>query len=57
MGEVIEETGADGFLFGNSIDRRSVGEITDGLVPALRRRGLVRTSYDSEIFRENLLAF
>jgi len=57
MGEVIEETGADGYLLGSPIDRRTVSEICDGLVPALRKRGLVRSHYDFSTFRENLLAF
>jgi long-chain alkane monooxygenase len=33
------------------------GTITDGLVPALQRRGLARTSYSHHQFRDNLLAF
>ncbi|MEV1294198.1 NtaA/DmoA family FMN-dependent monooxygenase [Pseudonocardia sp. NPDC049635] len=57
MGEVITETGADGYLIANPIDRRSVSEICDGLVPALRKRGLVRTAYEGATFRDNLLAF
>jgi hypothetical protein len=31
--------------------------VTDGLAPALRRRGLIRDGYEGRTFRENLLAF
>jgi len=58
MGEVMQEVGGDGFLFtqGN-MSRRSVAEITDGLVPALQQRGLVRKKYGHAMFRDNLLEF
>jgi FMN-dependent oxidoreductase (nitrilotriacetate monooxygenase family) len=60
MGKVMAEVGGDGFLFispSMRINRRYVIEITDGLVPALRRRGLVRTRYAHDHFRDNLLDF
>lgn len=60
MGEVMEEIGGDGFLLtcpDGRLNRRYVSEITDGLVPALQRRGLTRTSYTHEQFRDNLLEF
>jgi FMN-dependent oxidoreductase (nitrilotriacetate monooxygenase family) len=60
MGEIMEEIGGDGFLLtnpDNRLNRRYVSEITDGLVPALQRRGLTRTSYTHEQFRDNLLEF
>jgi FMN-dependent oxidoreductase (nitrilotriacetate monooxygenase family) len=60
MGEIMEEVGGDGFLITSPmmrLNRRYVTEITDGLVPALQRRGLVRTSYTYDHFRENLLEF
>ncbi len=58
MAEVMQEIGGDGFLItlGNA-SRRSVAEITDGLVPALQQRGLVRKQYAHQTFRENLLEF
>ena len=40
-----------------NVSRRIVAEVADGLVPALQRRGLVRTSYEFPQFRDNLLAF
>jgi len=58
MGEVIDEIGGDGFLIhAFPLTRRYIAEITDGLVPELQKRGLVRTRYEHEHFRDNLLAF
>jgi len=60
MGEIMDEVGGDGFLLtcpSNRLNRRYVSEITDGLVPALQRRGLTRTGYTFEHFRDNLLEF
>lgn len=58
MGEAMEEVGGDGFLITlPDVSRRSVAEITDGLVPALQQRGLVRRAYEHPQFRDNLLAF
>jgi FMN-dependent oxidoreductase (nitrilotriacetate monooxygenase family) len=58
MGEVMEEVGGDGFLISKRyFNHRYIAEIADGLVPALQRRGLMRTELPHETFRENLLAF
>jgi hypothetical protein len=60
MEGLMDEVGGDGFLITSPVmrlNRRYVTEITDGLVPALRRRGLARTEYTSPYFRDNLLAF
>jgi FMN-dependent oxidoreductase (nitrilotriacetate monooxygenase family) len=58
MAEVMEEVGGDGFLISRPwVDRRYINEVTDGLVPALQKLGLVRTGYAHEHFRDNLLAF
>jgi FMN-dependent oxidoreductase (nitrilotriacetate monooxygenase family) len=57
MGEVMEQVGGDGYLISGETSRRYIGEITEGLVPALQRRGLTRTSYEHESFRDNLMAF
>jgi alkanesulfonate monooxygenase SsuD/methylene tetrahydromethanopterin reductase-like flavin-dependent oxidoreductase (luciferase family) len=60
MGAVMEEVGGDGFLikspFRNN-SRRYTTEITDGLVPALQRRGLVRTQYTRSHLRDTLREF
>jgi long-chain alkane monooxygenase len=60
MGEVMAEVGGDGFLIRNpfhQISRRYIYEIADGLVPALQRRGLVRSAYAKPTLRETLLEF
>ena len=42
MDEAMQEVGGDGFLIAlPNVSRKSVVEITDGLVPALQQRGLV----------------
>ena len=50
-----DEVGGDGFLIAAPVTRRNITEIADGLAPALRRRGLLRTGYEHDTFRENLL--
>ena len=58
MEEIMQEVGGDGFLIVHQwVDRRVIVEVTDGLVPVLQRRGLVRREYDSPYFRGNLFAF
>lgn len=58
MGEIMAEVGGDGFLIAlGDVSRRSVATITDGLVPALQRRGLTKTGYEHAQFRDNLLEF
>jgi alkanesulfonate monooxygenase SsuD/methylene tetrahydromethanopterin reductase-like flavin-dependent oxidoreductase (luciferase family) len=60
MGRMMAEAGGDGFLITSPVqrlDRRYVAEITDGLVPALQRRGLVRSGYTFDGFRDNLREF
>ena len=57
MGEAMDYAGGDGFLVALPVTRRFITEIADGLAPALRRRGLIRTTYDHTTFRENLLAY
>jgi FMN-dependent oxidoreductase (nitrilotriacetate monooxygenase family) len=57
MGEAMAEIGGDGILFQDLLTRRNIVEITDGLIPALKRRGLVRSAYQHAHFRDNLLAF
>jgi long-chain alkane monooxygenase len=60
MAEVMEEVGGDGFLLKmpfHQINRRYINEVTDGLVPALQKRGLVRTEYTKPTLRETLREF
>jgi FMN-dependent oxidoreductase (nitrilotriacetate monooxygenase family) len=58
MADVIDAVGGDGFLIhAFPLTRRYITEIADGLVPELQRLGRVRTRYEHERFRDNLLAF
>jgi alkanesulfonate monooxygenase SsuD/methylene tetrahydromethanopterin reductase-like flavin-dependent oxidoreductase (luciferase family) len=60
MAEAMEVIGGDGFLIGPQplrCNRRYIAEITDGLVPTLQDRGLVRNRYTYDQFRDNLLEF
>ena len=57
MSETMQEIGGDGFLVTDPVTRRAISEITDGLAPALKRRGLLRSSYSHKRFRDNLLEF
>jgi len=60
MADAMEQVGGDGFLIttpGQAVNRRTIAEVCDGLVPALQRRGLVRTEYEHKLLRDNLRAF
>ena len=60
MAEIMEGVGGDGFLISTPFQRTSrrfVNEVTEGLVPALQRRGLVRTEYKSQTLRDTLKEF
>ena len=54
----MQVVGGDGFLFSMpNVSRRALAEVEDGLVPALQKRGLARTAYGHQQFRDNLLEF
>jgi long-chain alkane monooxygenase len=58
MIEAMTEIGGDGLLFTEPLSRRGVAEITDGLIPALQRRGATRKTYSSgSTLRETLMEF
>ncbi len=57
MQAVMEEVGGDGFLVQDPLTRKAISEVTDGLAPALKRRGVTRSAYTHTLFRDNLLAF
>ena len=57
MADAMAEIGGDGFLIHDPLTRKTISEITDGLAPMLKRRGLLRSSYEHAHFRDNLLAF
>jgi long-chain alkane monooxygenase len=57
MANVMEQVGGDGFLISTPFQRTSrrfIVEVTEGLVPALQRRGLMRTAYSGRTLREVL---
>jgi FMN-dependent oxidoreductase (nitrilotriacetate monooxygenase family) len=60
MGQVAEAIGGDGFLISTPFQRTSrrfITEVTEGLVPALQRRGLARTDYSGGTLRQTLREF
>ncbi len=57
MGEAIATIGGDGFLFSDTLTRKKLVEVTDGLAPALKRRKLLKTGYQYATLRENLMEF
>ena len=57
MAEAMKEIGGDGFLITEPLSRRSIAEITDGLVPALQKRKAVRSRYDRTTLRGHLQEF
>ena len=60
MGEAMEAIGGDGFLISTPFQlssRQRILEITEGLVPALQRQGLVRKEYRGTTLREVLTEF
>jgi alkanesulfonate monooxygenase SsuD/methylene tetrahydromethanopterin reductase-like flavin-dependent oxidoreductase (luciferase family) len=60
MVAAMEQIGGDGFLIKapfHRISRRYINEITEGLVPALQRRGAVRTRYEGDTLRAVLKEF
>jgi len=58
MPEIIDAAGGDGLLVTDpERTRRYIAEIADGLVPAPRRLGVVRTHYEHVMPRDNPLAF
>jgi FMN-dependent oxidoreductase (nitrilotriacetate monooxygenase family) len=54
MADAMEEIGGDGILFQDPLTRRKTVEITDGLVPALKRRGVVRSEIGRASCRERV---
>jgi FMN-dependent oxidoreductase (nitrilotriacetate monooxygenase family) len=60
MADVMDRVGGDGFLITSPVmrlNRRYVTEITDGLVPELRKMGLVRDEYNTTMLRDHLREF
>jgi alkanesulfonate monooxygenase SsuD/methylene tetrahydromethanopterin reductase-like flavin-dependent oxidoreductase (luciferase family) len=52
--EIVDDTDADGFLIREAFLPSYIADIVDRLVPALQRRGRMRTEYAGKTFREHL---
>jgi alkanesulfonate monooxygenase SsuD/methylene tetrahydromethanopterin reductase-like flavin-dependent oxidoreductase (luciferase family) len=57
LGEIAAIVGGDGFLFTGQVHPAHVHRTLDPLVPALRRRGLLRTELGDAGLRANLRDF
>ncbi|MEJ3405121.1 NtaA/DmoA family FMN-dependent monooxygenase [Rathayibacter sp. YIM 133350] len=57
LGELGDAVGGDGFLFTGQVHPANVHRTLDSLVPALRRRGILRTELGDGGLRANLLDF
>ncbi len=57
LGEAAEEIGGDGFLVYLPTTRENFAKVSDGLAPALRRRGLIRDGYAGRTLRSHLTEF
>ena len=60
MENAMEAIGGDGFLISTPFqrtNRRLIVEVTEGLVPELQRRGLMRTAYRGRTLRDVLIEY
>ncbi|MEV1294209.1 NtaA/DmoA family FMN-dependent monooxygenase [Pseudonocardia sp. NPDC049635] len=57
MGELADEIDGDGYLVRIPPTRKALTEVCDGLAPVLRKRGMIRSGYSYDTFKENLLEF
>ena len=57
LGDLGDAVGGDGFLFTGQVHRAHVHRTLDPLVPALRRRGILRTELGDGGLRANLQDF
>lgn len=55
MEQLWRESGGDGFNLSPTINPDSVTDFVNQVVPILQRRGLFRTEYHGENFRENIM--
>lgn len=52
--EFVDRTGVDGFLIEPFVTPGTYDEFVDRIMPALRKRGLAKTAYESSTLREHL---
>ena len=53
---IWRETGCYGFNLSPTTNPDSVDDFVDHVVPILQKRGVFRSAYEGETFRENLMA-
>ena len=57
MCEIVDETGADGFMIREAFLPSYINDIVDRVVPALQRRGAMRKEYSGKTFREHIYEY
>jgi FMN-dependent oxidoreductase (nitrilotriacetate monooxygenase family) len=57
MCEIVEETGADGFMIREAFLPSYLHDMVDRVVPALQRRGAMRKEYSGKTFRDHILEY
>jgi long-chain alkane monooxygenase len=55
--EIVEETGADGFMIREAFLPSYINDIVDRVVPALQRRGAMRKEYSGKTFRDHIYEY
>jgi alkanesulfonate monooxygenase SsuD/methylene tetrahydromethanopterin reductase-like flavin-dependent oxidoreductase (luciferase family) len=55
LAELMDFVGGDGFAFANGFYPSQFWPVVHQVIPILRERGLTRTRYRHDTFRENLL--
>jgi alkanesulfonate monooxygenase SsuD/methylene tetrahydromethanopterin reductase-like flavin-dependent oxidoreductase (luciferase family) len=57
MCEIVEETGADGFMIREALLPAYLLDFVDRVVPALQRRGAFRKEYSGKTFRDHVYEY
>lgn len=57
MCEIVDETGAGGFMIREAFLPSYINDIVDRVVPALQRRGAFRKEYSGRTFREHIYEY
>jgi alkanesulfonate monooxygenase SsuD/methylene tetrahydromethanopterin reductase-like flavin-dependent oxidoreductase (luciferase family) len=57
MCEIVEETGADGFMIRDALLPAYLLDFVDRVVPALQRRGAFRKEYSGKTFRDHVYEY
>jgi alkanesulfonate monooxygenase len=57
MCEIVEETGADGFMIREALLPAYLLDFVDRVIPALQRRGAFRKEYSGKTFRDHVYEY